>query len=474
MTPSIAPSGSSTVVLPYFAKAPELTSDIERRSHQFAQRILRTHPIAEEVVHTFKNPLSCKAESPRVEKLARLMGDLINPKLLDQIIGAANRYDLQERYLFGFAKCVEWLGACELLPQKPWLEALVLQSMLPIYLTKSKETVTTDAVTSLSMMRKSACLVIWSRLLEDQGASEWLHQRFVEGQCLETSLLNSFRLSMPIVSSQYWTAVGIPPASLPNGSQSGYWELATQLAKRTTEIRIPKSVSLGVVSWEKVLRHWESIVAVLSETSTHEVDHRVNIQGPVHGVLQTNQSETARSQATGVTSSHDHPTRQKDKRLVEIRTGSDPQLRNNLDQLLQQCRSEQTTLSMAVVSRLGQAGSEPSGQWHSSFIDALMEQSEASDLKGFVTEAGELALVFADVDRSQLSHWIRESFGSMNRHKPKSGMVTADVDPLVAGIAMVNAPARAFRIDQLIDSAWRCMDGAAIQGTHAVKTIEVY
>ena len=50
----------------------------------------------------------------------------------------------------------------------------------------------------------------------------------------------------------------------------------------------------------------------------------------------------------------------------------------------------------------------------------------------------------------------------------------AEVEPLVAGVAMVNGPSRAFAIEQLIEGAWRCLDGASIQGTHAVKTIEVY
>jgi hypothetical protein len=49
-----------------------------------------------------------------------------------------------------------------------------------------------------------------------------------------------------------------------------------------------------------------------------------------------------------------------------------------------------------------------------------------------------------------------------------------EVEPLVAGVAMVNGPSRAFAIEQLIEGAWRCLDGASIQGTHAVKTIEVY
>jgi len=112
------------------------------------------------------------------------------------------------------------------------------------------------------------------------------------------------------------------------------------------------------------------------------------------------------------------------------------------------------------------------GRWQSRFIDAMMAESETADIRGFTTDNEELALVFVDADRAELSTWIRESFSKISA--AGNGISMTEVEPLVAGVAMVNGPSRAFAIEQLIEGAWRCLDGASIQGTHAVKTIEVY
>ncbi len=49
-----------------------------------------------------------------------------------------------------------------------------------------------------------------------------------------------------------------------------------------------------------------------------------------------------------------------------------------------------------------------------------------------------------------------------------------ELEPLVAGVAMVSEPTRAFRIEQLIDGAWRAWTVHRSKGAHAVKTIQVY
>jgi hypothetical protein len=91
-----------------------------------------------------------------------------------------------------------------------------------------------------------------------------------------------------------------------------------------------------------------------------------------------------------------------------------------------------------------------------------------------VTDAGELALIFYDVDRSDISHWLRESFSQLRSGNSNSTIHSEASELLIAGVAMVSAPSRSFQLEQLIDAAWRCRDGAAIQGANAVKTIEVY
>ena len=100
--------------------------------------------------------------------------------------------------------------------------------------------------------------------------------------------------------------------------------------------------------------------------------------------------------------------------------------------------------------------------------------AEATNVRGFLSDEGELTLVFQDIDRSELTQWIRDAFSKFNEVNPDSTLATPAAQPLVAGVAMVNAPSRSFKIDQLIQAAWRCLDGASTQGAGTVKTIEVY
>ena len=101
-------------------------------------------------------------------------------------------------------------------------------------------------------------------------------------------------------------------------------------------------------------------------------------------------------------------------------------------------------------------------------------RGESANVRGFISDDGELSLVFPDVERSELAQWIRESFAKFGQNQKDSKLATSVAVPLVAGVASVNAPSRSFKIEQLIQSAWRCLDGASTQGAGAVKTIEVY
>jgi uncharacterized protein YutE (UPF0331/DUF86 family) len=168
-----------------------------------------------------------------------------------------------------------------------------------------------------------------------------------------------------------------------------------------------------------------------------------------------------------------------DDRLIEIECCEDPKLTDSLETFLQQVRQEQSSLSLVVVKRLNRPSDSETANttidhWQSLFLDCLISESETRELKAFTTVRGELVLVYTDIDRTDLSFWIRESFAKMNAASERWSMTQTDAEPIVAGIAMANGPSRSFRINQLIDGAWRCMEGAEIQGIHAVKTIQVY
>lgn len=168
----------------------------------------------------------------------------------------------------------------------------------------------------------------------------------------------------------------------------------------------------------------------------------------------------------------------KTKRIIEIRSSNDPQLSSNLDQLLSDCRSEQGTLTLVVMKNLEQPNTPESlGHhllpWHAKIVELIDLAGESQNVRGFLTDAGELSMVFENVERSEVSQWIREAFSTLNQSSDSALSANRSV-PLVAGVASVSSPSRSFRIEQLIQSAWRCLDGATSQGASAIKTIEVF
>lgn len=336
----------------------------------------------------------------------------------------------------------------------------------------------------MNKLRQSVCVALWLRVMDCDSAYLWLEELVCKGQPLDSAFEQNLRISIPRITAQYWS--GGHSKSQPSETDRGLWELTCQLLRGDSQIHIPKSMTLGVVSWEKILQHWNSLKqALVSSSASSQKDSR-KIVGPVSGTC----ADLNIPERLGAIKSHERGDAtevkekknnapvvaapvSKDRRIVEIRSSSDPQLKKVLDQLLQRSREEQSMLTIAVVSRLS-VERERAANWFSPMIDQIILQSEAEDLKGFVTDVGELALIFYDVDRSDISHWLRESFSQLRSGNSGNTIHSEASEQLIAGVAMVNAPARSFQLEQLIDAAWRCRDGAAIQGANAVKTIEVY
>jgi hypothetical protein len=145
--------------------------------------------------------------------------------------------------------------------------------------------------------------------------------------------------------------------------------------------------------------------------------------------------------------------------------------------MLTQARSNQSELSFLVVKCLEtHRPNSPSAiqDWQSKFIHCIDEFGLAANARGFVSDEGELSLVYEDVERSEVARWIRESFSKLQETDPEAKLAVASAIPLVAGVASVIAPSRSFKIEQLIQATVRCLDGATKQGAGAIKTIEVY
>lgn len=80
-----------------------------------------------------------------------------------------------------------------------------------------------------------------------------------------------------------------------------------------------------------------------------------------------------------------------------------------------------------------------------------------------------------DVERPVVMAIAREGLLEAGEaHRQACGLGAESATALVSGISFVSSPARSFKIQQLIDSAWRCLEGATDQGSGSVKSIEVY
>lgn len=169
--------------------------------------------------------------------------------------------------------------------------------------------------------------------------------------------------------------------------------------------------------------------------------------------------------------------------IIELRSANDPQLATRLDAQLIRCRDTQGSLALAVVKQVKSSEKHSGSQgihpglldWQSYLIDELTEATDNRLARGFVTGNGELALIVEDTDRNELTQIIREAVDKMTRVAALTvDMIERPSIALASGIACVTSPSKSFKIDQLVQAAWRCLTAAESQGAGAVKSIEVY
>lgn len=462
--------------------AANVPADTQWRSQALAMELTKQNVIPQNVVEAFGNPRAFKGECVRLDGAVSHLSEILKSNAGDNDTLTPMRAERHKQTVRGVATALDWLHRESQWEQRKCFEQLTLHALLPLYVVPSTENWEPALKTSMCLLRRVACLAQICKILERDGIHEWLDAESRIQLVPQETIEKAFRICLKSVAESYWCS--LHPAmgqGLRNSNpiedvavEKGLWSIALQLTKRTTRLTVPSSLRIGVVSWERVLHHWESISEQLKKAPA--LESKISVNGDDLNHVERKSSSAQASLTAGATSPIALVETVRDHRLAEIRSSSDPQLAKNLERLLQQCKKNQSIFSLVVVKRMETTSTSMNvvelGRWQSRFIDAMMAESETSDIRGFTTDNGELALVFVDADRADLSTWIRESFTKLS--SAGNGISMTEVEPLVAGVAMVNGPSRAFAIEQLIEGAWRCLDGASIQGTHAVKTIEVY
>ena len=474
IAPSISPRGAVN------------PNSVEFRSGMIARIAARMHEVPKDVVQFLCNPTQGVSRIHRADALSQLILELIQSSEHNESSAAALANQREEHVSIGLAHSLRWLYQFRSDFEDEFVERNLLKTLVPLYIAAGHGRVGSSLVETLSLLRTSCALYELDRITSNHDLAIWLRNCNPKLDPME-SIQKSFRVCLDLMSKMFWREIS--KSASPNSASahksfeskgspklhSAWWSLATQLSNKQSQITVPAEIAVGVVAWDKLLDHWNQVLELMNENtqlpSLTTAKHIPTTLGSIAAETKVDTRITNSSNAT-----KDKFDFANDHRFVEIRSAKDPQLSTILDQLLMHCRNEQGTLSLIVVKKLGQTTATSSTvlqNWQSKFIRYMDAQGESAKVRGFISDEGELSLVFQDVERSELAQWVRDSFAKFSQ-SGNSQLSTPVAQPLVCGVASVNAPSRSFKIDQLIQAAWRCLDGATSQGAGAVKTIEVY
>lgn len=285
--------------------------------------------------------------------------------------------------------------------------------------------------------------------LSHVGFLEWMKHRVQPTEDLGRWIHRGLRVDLhPLTSAmiERWARNQSKTVSQPISAQPildrdhhRWWSLAWQWSQAKTAMLVPAGLPVIVEPWDELISHWKQLYGSL---------------------IQQEQTTTPK--------------------LIEIRCSNDGQLGNFLDRWLEDLRAEQGILTLVSVRFVGDMASHPKPQdaiswWQTAWLQCMGAALDATHPRGFVTESGDIGILYRDLDRTELSQRVREAFDKMHKVLVATKCLAENRPaPLNAGIASVHAPAKSFCMQHLMDAAWRCLGNAALQGHAAVKSIEVY
>ena len=270
--------------------------------------------------------------------------------------------------------------------------------------------------------------------------------------------------------------------------RDGYWQIAEQWVQQREAITIPANLAVGAVSWPRLQSHWHELSGLLSNGLRASLHSNPSTSSSMDE-RQTQSSSERNKDAASKTSDTYNTVPGADSEslpdVIEIRSSNDPELAKNLDIHLSRCRERSGSLALVVIRCKGDSIIAPIRQpnqqrgslssWQLGMITTLQSSLEHRKMYGFYTTDGDLALIMEDVDRTEVTSLVRsviEQEAIVDDHETR--LLDQAGVPLYSGIACVQSPSKSFRLNQLIESAWRCLDASLRQPPGSVKSIEVY
>ena len=376
-------------------------------------------------------------------------------ELLAELVTAQPKGDV-ERHLVVLLNSLESMGRYlddDRESLREYVSHMQLYSMMPVYLGLDRRDPTEALQKSIALARESVALVVLDRVLESELFELLTEPAFVDSPpCVALDQSLKIRIDQIVLRLDERASLGTKSAASPVHLRptkeycEGYWSIVKQWKAKAAHIRIPPKLSIGAIAWPKVTEHWARLSQALLDVS--EV---VEAQTPV-------------------------------AEFVEIRSSNDPQLSETLDSHLQRCRSEHGCMALVVVQLIAPddpksnaSNSNRLPDWQRVVIEELRKATDGSASRGFICQAGELALIIDGLERNEVTAVLREVLKvACQPSQVVSKMIETPDLPLVCGVACVNSPSKGFKLDQLTNSAWRCLEAAKTQGAGAVKSIEVF
>ena len=375
--------------------------------------------------------------------------------VLSELVETPNRNVVEDRLAL-LLHCLDAIGQpnghqrSAMRDYSAWMQ---LFTMLPLYLRLDNCEFVSAIDESLFIAYQAVSLIDLDHALESE-LFELLTESSFLNQPPSIALQNALNVDLGKLVEEFSAQAKQPSNDLskpigrrPSSERSeGYWSIVQQWTGGAAHLRIPTKLSIGKVLWPKVREHWSRLSQALLEVHVEPENH-----------------STAND-------------------FVEIRSSNDPQLAQTLDIQLQRCRDEQGSMALVVMKLLENPEhpqKRPSEhrlpKWQETVIEQLRVATDGQTTRGFISDAGELSLIIDDLDRNEVSGIIREILEVASQPQDTASlMVEIPRIPIVCGIACVASPSKRFQIDQLIHSAWRCLDAAKLQGPGSVKSIEVF
>ncbi|GIW99156.1 MAG: hypothetical protein KatS3mg111_2489 [Pirellulaceae bacterium] len=268
---------------------------------------------------------------------------------------------------------------------------------------------------------------------------------------------------------------------------------------------LPRSWVDTTIPWHEVVSHSHRVLELLGTSSC-----RLPLELPLGMAVAAGDGEEAKSPSSGAPSLFDllqkrqceqkqqlHDERIKNSTagtpserwaskvlIAEMHSHNDPLLVRSLNKLLQQCKTADRPLSLAMLAlqpldpetqeRLARQGSK-NLIWQQKLVEYLRDLAPHAMPRAYWTANAELIVALVDVERGQATYGLREGLDGLVADKIGGQYESGGYNVhYFAGVAGVAPPLGMITSDRLIDAAYRCFRAASTHGSSLVKGIDVF